>query len=196
MENNDVITLYKNKIQYKSLLITAIVIIVIMGILIFLETGIVVIMFSIFPLVLGWAFWELNKQNKNRVFVKENGYVYYGEVLHVSVKKRKNKIIRKLLIEFPFGNEKRLIVSEHFPHYINRITKKNADITEYNKCYKENIIEHIQYYGNGYISFEKTEQTQLVYKYKKSKNKNYKGDLTCKVYEFEGKFVVDDFIWH
>lgn len=64
---------------------------------------------------------------------------------------------------------------------------------EYNRCYKENIIERVQYFGNGYISFKKTEETKFIHKYNESKNKNYEGDLNCKVYEYDGKYVVDDF---
>ena len=194
MEDNFRITLYENKIQYISLIIIAILIVIgMVAMLLLLETGLEIIVLAAFSLILGWAFWKLNTENKNRVFVKKNGQVYDGRVLHVRVKKIKNRVDRRLLVELFDGNERRLIVSEHFPYHIDRVSSKNVNEEEYNRCYKENIIEHIQYYGNGYIAFEETEQTKFLYRYKKSKNKNYNGDLTCRVYEFEGKYVVDDF---
>lgn len=210
MEDNNVITLYKNKIQNVAfLVVTIIMLILIIVMILFAEPGPeatridlipISMMFGIFSVVFGWGFYQANKQNKNRLFIKENGRVYSGKVLHVKVTKGDKKTIRKLLVEFFDGNEKKLIVSEHFPYYIDSVSidlvsviNKNVDMEEYNKCYKENIIEHIQYFGNGYISFEKTEETKFIYKYNESKNKNYEGDLSCKVYEHEGKYVVDDF---
>ena len=210
MEDNNVITLYKDKVQNVAFLVIAIIMIIfIIVMIVFGEPGPgasrmdlipMSMIIGIFPAVFGWAFFDMNKQNKNRLFIKENGRVYSGKVLHVKVTKGDKKTIRKLLVEFFDGTEKKLIVSEHFPYNIDtvgldliKLITKTEDMEEYNRCYKENIIEHVQYFGNGYISFEKTEETKFIYKYNESKNKNYEGDLNCKVYEYDGKYVVDDF---
>lgn len=100
-----------------------------------------------------------------------------------------------LLIEFFDGNKDRLIVSS-FPYDIktNHPTLLNRiDMDEYNYCYNENKVEHIQYDGNGYTTFDNYEGNGKICKYTDSRNKNYEGDLTCRVYEYEGKYVVDDF---
>ena len=103
MEDNNIITLYKNKIQNISMLVIAILFIIgIVAMLLFTTPEVEVIIVMIFPVILGWAFYEVNRLNKNRLFVKENGRVYSGNVLHVKVTKSNKTTIRRLLIEFFF----------------------------------------------------------------------------------------------
>lgn len=64
---------------------------------------------------------------------------------------------------------------------------------EYNHSYVENIINHTQYIGNGYIVFENADSKMKRYVYNESANKNFECEITCKVYEYEGKYVIDDF---
>ena len=211
MENEKILTLYKNKILNMSLLIWGILIggFALWEIIIFCALDIVLygkIVMNVEELV-EWGFFEFillglsrmflkeffksNKENKNRMFVKENGRVYDGTVLQMNAIKTNKKDISNIVVEFCDIKGKRLIVVENFPHYIEE-SKNNSEIDEYNGVYQDNI-KHVQYLGNGYISFEETDQTENVYKYNISKNKNYKGNIRCKVYEYEGKYVVDDF---
>ena len=97
MEDNDVIILYKNKIQNIALLVFAILFIIgIVAMLLFTNPEVEVMILMIFPAVFGWAFYEVNRLNKNRLFIKENGRVYSGNVLHVKVTKSNKTIIRRL----------------------------------------------------------------------------------------------------
>ena len=119
----------------------------------------------------------------------------------IEVKKRKSeKISRRLLVEFNDGNENRLIITPHFPYFINTnaptlmdLATKKFDIEEYKNSYEQNIIEHMQYMGKGYISFENSDYNMKIEKCKHSRNKNFEGDIHCTVFEYNGKYVVDDF---
>lgn len=209
MEENEIVTLYKNKVVGKVYLISAIIcLLFIFIILLIAEPGPgasetekipMAILFMIFVVVLGKKFWDKNRINKNYLFVKENGNVYSGKVLHIYKYKISKKHYTKLLVEFFDGKEKKIILSKHFPYYIKtndidlyKVVTKTIDMNEYDYSYNENKISHIQYQGNGYISFEETPLTKTIIKYNGSKNKNYEGDLSCKVYEKDGKYIVDD----
>ena len=209
MEENEIVTLYKNKVVGKSFLIPTIICLLLVFMMLFLaepgpgasesEKIPIVMFFMLFVIVFGKKFLDENRMNKNRLFVKENGNVYNGKILHVYKYETSKKYYTKLLVEFFDGNEKKLILSEKFPYYIKTnnidlygVITKTIDMDEYDKSYNQNKISHIQYEGNGYISFEESSLTKRIIKYNGSRNKNYEGDLSCKVYEKDGKYIVDD----
>lgn len=209
MEENKVVVLYKNKIVGKGFLIPAIICLLLVFLILFVaEPGPgasksdqipISMFFIIFVIAFGKKFLDENRMNKNRLFVKENGNVYNGKVLHIYKYKTSKKHYTKLLVEFFDGNEKKLILSEKFPYYIKTnnidlygVITKTIDMDEYDKSYNQNKISHIQYEGNGYITYEEIKSSRNITKYNGSINKNYEGDLTCRVYEFDEKYVVDD----
>lgn len=220
MEYNNIITLYKRQTTGLKFLFAAIITTVILLLkIIFCQKdlmpaviiGNIVIntLFFLLSIILYIAFYKENEKNKNLLFIKENGTSYRGQVLHIEERIKDDKKYRDLLIEFFNGKENKLIVFKNFPYnieavnvtmflkYMEFINKKGGDkfkkIEEIKKVYEEKFIYHTQYYGNGYISFEKTNLTNKICEYNAPKNKNYEGDLTCSVYEYEGKYVIDDF---
>lgn len=206
MEDNSVITLYKNKVQEVPTLILGIILLIfVIGIFIIIEPVTaksklipMAMFFVIFSVYLIGIFLNENRKNKNRLYIKENGNVYSGNVFRIDEFLYREKLTRRLVIEFFEGNEKKLILSEHFPYYIYLNKKDMYDEMEfmdmegeeYNKWYNENVFK--QYYGHGYISFEKTKLTNEIYEYVKNDEKNYLGNIKCNVYEYEGKYVIDD----
>ena len=212
MDNtNEVLKIYKKGIKSIGLLIP----ILFMGFLIFVvlfsaEGDIalklyITLFFLIFEIVLVPKFYNANKSNQNALFIKQNGIAYRGKVLHVKVdhhrtSKGKSKTIRHLLISFNNRYQNKLIVSGNFPYYIDTNSPDLVDmmtnkfnIEEYKHSYEENILNHLQFFGKGYITFEENGEKQYAYYYNESANKNFDGEIICNVYEYDGKYVVDDF---
>lgn len=213
-QENNVVKLYNKGIKNISSLIVCTIMLGLMFLILFVaepasgsDDGarlFITCFFLLFFIVFFKNFYDSNVANKNALFIKENGNVYYGKVLHVKkVHKRSSKghsrTYRYLLVGFNDGNVNRLILSRNFPYkiYTNEpdlfdIMKNTEVVDEYRQSRSENVIDHVQYVGKGYITFNPNEdKTRAVY-FNESASKNYEGELTCKVFEYDGKYVVDD----
>ena len=159
------------------------------------------------------------KKIKNIFDIKENGRIIKGEVINIIRERHirdenSNGYTTKFIIKFRDVNmEDKYIMTQVLPNRFDYIEvfEKMSDLTS------EDIIplEITEYFGNGYITFNEDDDVPNVrfkfnniylngekldfkgkygisYKGKIIKN-NYKGHITCNVYEKDGRYVIDDY---
>ena len=158
--------------------------------------------FMIFVIVFGHAFYVANRNMRTALHIKENGTRYDGRVINAQkryVRTSKNtRVYTDLLVEFKESFDTNYIVSYSFPYDL----KLKGDfglfdpVTKADYVDEESRVRHTQYRSNGYITFDNHDGMGKPYIYDGSKLKNYllDNDLTCSVFELDGKYVVDDFI--
>lgn len=134
---------------------------------------------------------KANKYKKQELNIKEKGEVFEGKVLRVEEEiyflGKGAQVIRKLLVEFFEGTTKKFIMTNEFPYPIS-IQKEDVENSS-----ETNLIEFTQYYQNNCISFEEDGKNKEEFTYQGTTNSNFDGELTCKVYKYKEKYIVDDF---
>lgn len=147
------------------------------------------IMVGVIALCFVSEYKKANRHKKQELNIIENGEVFEGKVLRVEEEiyfsGRSAQVIRKLLVEFLEGSTKKFIMTNDFPYPISIQKEENTTET--------NLMEFTQYYRNNCISFEKGGKGSKKFTYKGTVDSNFEGELTCKVYKYKDKYIVDDF---
>lgn len=160
-----------------------------------------------------------NKKSKNISDIKENGRIFKGEVISIIRERHIRhsdtggdyRYTTEFIIKFRDINmEDKYIITPVLPHKFDAIEvfKKTLNI--------EDLInlQIKEYFGDGYITFNENDSVpNLASKFYKihlnGKNlnsdkcgksyngsiikNNYKGNITCNVYEKDGRYVIDDY---
>lgn len=155
---------------------------------------------------------------KNIIDIKKNGKVLDGTVVHIIREEDYNTTNETFdkytycIVKFQDEYQKeKLIVTKKLPSIFNNISVEIKPESLYNYS----NIEIKEYFGEGYITFdeekaseiekifkimpsiqfngEKINQGKKRYTYVGDISKNYEGNIKCKVYEKDGKYVIDDF---
>lgn len=126
-----------------------------------------------------------NRYKKQELSIIENGEVFEGKVLRVEwIMSDGGQMTTRLLVEFFEGTNKKFIMTSNFPYPISFQEENNSET---------NLIEFTQYYQNNCISFKEDGKDTDKLIYEGTINSNFEGELTCKVYKYKDKYIVDDF---
>lgn len=160
--------------------------------------------FMFFVIFFGWIFYNTNKKMKFALYIKENGKQYQGRVInaqkrYVRTRDGYQKKYIDVLVEFTEGFCSKYIVVRGLPYNLKLKDDSNSfgssNISD--EIDEELKIVHSQYMSKGYITFDNHDQLGKEIIYTGSKIKNFlENDLTCTVFELDGKYVVDDYVVH
>lgn len=150
---------------------------------------------------------EFDGKNDVVDLMKMNGEVYNGEVVHAKKNivydyDEEGEIIDEnyyydLVIKFNENNEDKYIVYRNFAYKIELINELKDDICDMYEStaedfekFKENCINIYQFYDGDIVAFENYTGKMELFEYSDSINKNFIGDLTCKIYKDSKRYVI------
>lgn len=119
--------------------------------------------------------------------IKKAGLCHKGTIVHVSEKFDEEnglkKINRMAVIKF---NNDRYIIYNMFPIDVETVDVSNDDLFK-------DVLSQNQYEKDGIISLEDFNQEGArQFNYEGSVYKNVKHEISCNVYEYKGRFLIDE----
>jgi hypothetical protein len=119
--------------------------------------------------------------------IKKAGLCHKGKIVHVSEKFDEENGLKKFnrmaVINF---NDDRYIIYNMFPVDVETVEVSSEDLFE-------NVLSQKQYEKDGIITLEEFNQEGAIqFNYEGSVFRNVKHDISCNVYEYKGRFLIDE----